>query len=256
MTDEKTLLGGYGTVTILNLGNRAVNNYLIAGEDGYILVDTGYESGYRGFRIKLKKAGVDPKEIRTVFLTHAHDDHAGFLNDVLAVTDARVILHPLAVERLKTGQNSFVGGCSGRLAHAFCLVLAALGKGEHRYPPIREEYLDRLIPIDSEAFREMKLPFRVLETPGHTADHISLLKDDILFCGDAAMNDFPSRNRVIIWIEDPAAFKRSWEVMLSAAPKTICPGHGRPFPASDLKKYLPDLDKIRLYPLINKEGKR
>ncbi len=234
---------------ILNLGNRVVNNWLIPGNDGYILIDTGYENGFRRFQRKLKKAGIRPEEIRTVFLTQAHDDHAGFLNDVLAVTLAKVILHPKAVERLKMGQNSFEGGCSGRLPLFFCRVLALLGKGEHRYPPIREEYLDRLVTTDSEAFKAMRLPFQVLETPGHTTDHISLLKDGTLFCGDAAMNGIPSRKRVIIWIEDPVRYRQSWKKILNAGPEKIFPSHGRPFPAADLKKYLPDLDRIRLYPL-------
>ena len=240
---------------IRNLGNRVVNNWLIPGDDGYILIDTGYEKGFSRFLRKLKKAGIQPEEIRAVFLTHAHDDHAGFLNDVLAVTPARVILHPKAAERLKTGRNSFEGGCSGRLALFFCSILALLGKGEHRYPPIREEYLDRLITTDSEVFRTMNLPFQVLETPGHTADHISLLKDRILFCGDAAMNGFPSRKRVIIWIENLLQFRQSWEKILKAGLEKIFPAHGKPFPASDLEKYLPDLDRVRLYPLKNKSDK-
>ena len=234
---------------IRNLGNRVVNNWLIPGDDGYILIDTGYENGFRRFQRKLKKAGIQPEEIRTVFLTHAHDDHAGFLNDVLAVTPAKVVLHPQAVERLKAGQNSFEGGCSSRLALFFCRVLALLGKGDHRYQPIREEYLDRLVPIDSDAFRAMQPPFQVLETPGHTADHISLLKDGILFCGDAAMNGFPSRKRVIVWIENPLQFRQSWEKILKADPEKIFPAHGKPFPAADLAKYLPALGHIRLYPL-------
>ena len=240
---------------IRNLGNRVVNNWLIPGDDGYILIDTGYENGFRRFQRKLKKAGIQPEEIRIIFLTHAHDDHAGFLNDVLAVTPAKVILHPKAVERLKTGQNSFEGGCSSRLALSFCRILALLGKGEHKYPSIRAEYLARLITTDSEAFRAMRLPFQVLETPGHTADHISLLKDRILFCGDAAMNGFPSRKRVIIWIENLLSFRQSWEKILNANPERIFPAHGKPFPAADLEKYLPDLDRIRLYPLKSRSDK-
>ena len=234
---------------IINLGNRVVNNYLIPGEDGYILIDTGYPNGFRRFRSKLKNANVDPRDIKLIFLTHAHDDHAGFLNDVLSLTDARVILHPKAVDGLKRGQNSFEGGCSSRLAHFFCLILALLGKGEHRYPPIREGFLDRLVPTDSEAFRAMKLPFQVVETPGHTADHIALWKDGILYCGDAAMNGFPSLRRVIIWIENLQQYKHSWETILKLDPTTLYPAHGRPFPAGDLKKYLPYLDRIRIRPL-------
>ena len=238
---------------IINLGSRVVNTWLIGGRDGYTLIDTGYESGFPGFLRKLKKARIDPSEIKLVFLTHAHDDHAGFLNDILRICDAKVILHPKAVEGLKRGQNSFEGGCSGRLAYGFCLLLEALGRGEHRYPPIREEFTDRLVTTDSEAFKAMALPFRVMETPGHTADHISLLQDGALFCGDAAMNGFPSRRRVTIWVEDPKQFKASWERMLSAEPRRIYPGHGRPFGPESLRRYLPALDNIRLYPL--KAGK-
>ena len=52
---------------ILNLGNRAVNNWLIPGENGYILIDTGYEKGFRRFQRKLKTNGIRPDEIKTVF---------------------------------------------------------------------------------------------------------------------------------------------------------------------------------------------
>ena len=229
-----------------NLGTRVINNYLISTEVGYVLIDTGYEGGFRRFANKLNRLHISPKDIRYIFLTHAHDDHAGFLNEILAATDAKVILHPKAIERLKIGQNSFEGGCSSRLAYLFCKIFALCGKGEHKFPAIRPEYLPRLITTDSEEFRTLQLPFKILETPGHTADHISLLIGDTLFCGDATMNNFPSQKRVIIWIENLQQFKQSWQTILAAAPKTIYPAHGKPFPASDLQRYLPELDKIQL----------
>lgn len=231
---------------VYNLGNRVVNNYLVSLDDGgYVLIDTGYAENYPAFRKRLEKTGVSFKEIEYIFLTHAHDDHAGFLNEVLAITDAKVILHPKAIDRLLEGQNSFKGGCSSRLAWLFCQILALFGKGEHKYPPLKKEYLDRLITIDSPAFMALSLPFEVIETPGHTADHISMLKDGILFCGDAAMNGFPSIKRTIIWIEDLEQYKRSWEKMIELNPTLVYPAHGKPFPTSDLKKYQSHLDKIR-----------
>ena len=234
---------------IINLGNQIVNNYLISGKDGHILIDTGYQNGFKRFQRKLKKAGIDPKDIKIVFLTHAHDDHAGFLNDVLDITEAKVILHPKAVEGLKRGQNSFEGGCSSRLAYLFCLILALFGKGAHIYPALREEFMDRLITIDSEAFQTMDLSFQVIETPGHTKDHIALMKDGNMFCGDAAMNNFPSIHRVIIWIENPEQYKQSWETIIKCNPDMLYVAHGKPFRTVDLKKYLPMLDYIRLHPL-------
>lgn len=239
---------------ILNLGSRVVNAWLFRCEDGYVLIDTGYENGFAAFRKKLRRRGIDPKRIRYVFLTHAHDDHAGFLNEVLALTDAKVILHPKAVEGLRRGQNSFAGGCSSRTARAFCGVLALAGKGEHRFPPIRPEFEDRLIPIDSEEFCRLSLPFEAVPTPGHSADHIALRRDDVLFCGDAAMNGFPSRRRTIIWIEDPEQYRRSWETILALGYTTLYPAHGKPFPAEDLRRFLPSLDRIRLFPLPRRGG--
>ena len=79
-------------MTIINLGTRVVNNYLISSESGWILIDTGYAGGFAHFQKRLARYGVHPEEIRYVFLTHAHDDHAGFLNEVLAATGADVIL--------------------------------------------------------------------------------------------------------------------------------------------------------------------
>ena len=234
---------------IINLGNRVVNNYLISTGAGYILIDTGYDGSFPRFIKGLERHRIAPGEIRYVFLTHAHDDHAGFLNDVLAATGAQVILHPRAVEGLKRGQNSFEGGCSSYLAFLFCKVLALFGHGEHCYPPIRAEYLDRLVPIDSDRFRALNFPFEILETPGHTADHIALLADDALFCGDAAMNGFPSVRRTIIWIEDVRQYRQSWQAILQRNPAMLYPGHGKPFRTSDLQKYLKSLDDVKLYPL-------
>ncbi len=196
-------------INLGNRGNRVVNNYLIDYKDGQILIDTGYENGFRRFQRNIKKKDINPDDIKFIFLTHAHDDHAGFLNDVLQATNARVILHPKALDGLRRGQNSFEGGCSSHLAHFFCRILALFGKGEHRYPVIREEFTNRLITIDSDAFRELHFPFEIVETPGHPADHISLIKEDVMFCGDAAMNNFPSIHRVIIWIENLQQYKQS-----------------------------------------------
>ena len=124
---------------ILDLGTRVVNNYLIPCGDGRILIDTGYAGGFAHFQKMLEKNGIRPEEIKYIFLTHAHDDHAGFLNEVLDATGAQVILHPKAIEGLQRGQNSFEGGCSSLLAWLFCQILALFGHGDHRYPSIKEE---------------------------------------------------------------------------------------------------------------------
>ena len=234
---------------IYNIGSRVVNNYLVSYDAGFILVDTGYAGGLPHFMKMLDKHHIQPKQIKYVFLTHAHDDHAGFLNEVLEKTGAEVILHPKAIEGLMRGQNSFEGGCSSFFAWLFCQVLALFGHGNHRYPAIKGKYLKRLIPIDSEQFRTMNFPYEVFETPGHTLDHISMLVGNIVFCGDAAMNGFPSIRRTTIWVEDLELYKRSWEKIIKKDPKMIYPAHGKPFKIADLKKYMKTLEGVKLYPL-------
>ena len=234
---------------IFNIGSRVVNNFLIPFNTGFILVDTGYAGGFTRFKKKLEKHHIRPEQIKYVFLTHAHDDHAGFLNEVLGTTDAEVILHPKAIEGLKRGQNSFEGGCSSRLAWLFCKTLVLFGHGDHRYPAIKDEYLERLVPIDSNRFGMLGFPYEILETPGHTSDHISLLVDDILFCGDAAMNGFPSIRRTTIWVENLEQYKQSWETIIGKNPRMIYPAHGRPFKTEDLRRHVKTLERVKLYSL-------
>jgi len=91
---------------------------------------------------------------------------------------------------------------------------------------------------------EQGIPLKILALPGHTSDSIGLLTEDgELFCGDAAMNGFPSVKRKIIWIENPDDYRNSWDKMIETGAGRIYPSHGRPFPSADLEKYRPYLQK-------------
>lgn len=238
---------------IINLGNRIVNSYLIKTVNGYILIDTGYENQYAPFCKKLRRHGILTEDIDYIFLTHAHDDHSGFLNELLRHTQAKVIMQQSAAVGLRCGQNSFDGGCSTRLALAFCKAMSLAGKGKHLFPPVESQYEERFIFLGDERITGIEKEFsaKIIETPGHTACSISLLFDNgILFCGDAAMNGFPSLHRATIWIENLVDFCRSWETMIDLEPAKIYPGHGRPFDFLDLQRFLPTVQKFRLYPLV------
>lgn len=236
----------------VNLGGRIVNNWLFSAPGGYVLVDTGYEDGFPALCRGLDRRGLSPADLSYVFLTHAHDDHAGFLNQLLHRSGVKAILSPRAADGLKRGRNSFEGGCAGRQALFFCKLMALAGKGEHRFPPVEGAFADRLLFADEASKPALGriLGGRILETPGHTDCSISLLLEDgTLFCGDAAMNGLPSLRRTTIWVGDKAAYRRSWEEIIALEPAGIYPGHGAPFPAADLARYLPSLEGLKLYPL-------
>ena len=236
-------------MSIINAGNIIMNTYVYPCPNGYIMIDTGYEHSLKDVETKLNKKGIKLSDIKYVFLTHAHDDHAGFLNELLGKnTDLKVIMSDKSMPTLKRGQNSFAGGCSTVLAWIFCKLMGLVGKAEHRFPAIDDKYNGRFVEITETNKEELEkiLQGKILFTPGHTADSISLKVDNVIFCGDAAMNDFPSIKRLIIWIEDIADFEKSWDVLLAENADAIYPAHGRPFPRNDLAKYKNHISRIHL----------
>lgn len=234
---------------IINAGNIVMNSYVYPISDGYVMIDTGYEHSMSGVEKKLQKQGVSLSDIKYIFLTHAHDDHAGFLNEMLGkYPSLQVILSEKAIPTLQKGQNSFDGGCSTLFAWIFCKLMGLFGKAEHRFPIVEKKYYDRLITITPSNKEQLEglLQGKIIETPGHTSDSISLKIGDVVFCGDAAMNGLPSSKRFTIWIEDTFAFEKSWETLLGEDVAIIYPAHGNPFAPNDLAKYKSYISKIRL----------
>lgn len=237
---------------IYNVGNRVVNTYVYPTRAGYVMVDTGYEHRFSAVARSLKKQGIALSDIMYVFLTHAHDDHAGFLNELLEkCPHVKVIASDKAIPTLLRGQNSFVGGCSGIGALIFCKFMGLFGKGRHLFPPVDRRHLDRFIEVSPQTQKDAGalLEGKILFTPGHTSDSISLKIDDIVFCGDAAMNGIPSFRRITIWIEDKTQFQTSWDTLIAEHARSVYPAHGAPFDPRDLEKYRRQIDKVKLYAL-------
>ncbi|WP_330397675.1 MBL fold metallo-hydrolase, partial [Clostridioides difficile] len=80
---------------------------------------------------------------------------------------------------------------------------------------------------------EKELNGKIIDTPGHTDDSISLLNDEgVLFVGDSAMNGFPSPHKITIFAESKLEFIQSWKTIINSKPKMIYPGHGTQFELS------------------------
>ena len=139
-------------------------------------------------------------------------------------------------------------------AFLFCQLMALLGNSEHRYPRLSEEHLAKIITLSEDNLSQLEsnLQGKILLTPGHTEDSISLLVDGNLFCGDTAMNGIPSIHKITIWVEDKVALEKSWDVMLASGAKKIYPAHGSPFCPCELRKNKKFIAGLHLRPLKEK----
>ena len=83
-------------------GLRYTLVYAVKAPQGWVIIDAGLntDDGFNAFTGFLKEAGINPHDVRLVFITHGHADHAGLANRFKEYTGA-----PLAIHRLDAGPN-------------------------------------------------------------------------------------------------------------------------------------------------------
>jgi glyoxylase-like metal-dependent hydrolase (beta-lactamase superfamily II) len=143
--------------------------------DGVALFDTGAESTFGNVIAALGKLGIAPEDIRHVFLSHIHFDHAGAAFH-FAHAGAKIYVHPRGAEHLIDPT---------RLVESATRIFGA----------DMERLWGRIGPVPSESVRILEdgnivrlPPFTVkaVATPGHASHHHVYHWDDNLFGGDIA----------------------------------------------------------------------
>ncbi len=228
---------------IIPLGISTV--YLIPCQGGYLQIDTGYDRDYPKYRQGLERKGIDLHEIKYLFLTHHHDDHAGFLNEITRDTPITIIAHENAKELLQNGVNDKSRG--GGYINRFIKVVANIKMrfDPHwtlTFPPFMLRNEDILVKDDDDLLlRRLVVDGQILYTPGHCIDHLSIVMDSgEAFCGDAASSFllWAGLQYCTLFMTDMTASYQSWQKMLEYGAKVIYPAHGKPFPAEKLQQNL------------------
>jgi glyoxylase-like metal-dependent hydrolase (beta-lactamase superfamily II) len=226
------------------------NVHLLPLPEGWLLVDTGYERDRAALLRGLRRAGVALAEIRFLFLTHHHDDHAG-LADWLSRENPglRVIMGNTCARLLATGRNAreFGGGwCSRGMKRVAELYRRVDRHWTLSFPPYHVRPGDIVLPeADSDLSVLLGAPLRALHVPGHTPDSLSLLDSaGNWFCGDAAANylNWAGTRNAPAFVTDFEAFYASWQRMLDLGIRRVWPAHGRDFPPSVLRRRMHALD--------------
>jgi glyoxylase-like metal-dependent hydrolase (beta-lactamase superfamily II) len=227
--------------------------YLVKAPSKYILIDMGYLEDWELFCERLSAVKVSLSEISHIILTHHHDDHCGLLNKIIRENpDIQVVMSYLAKELLLTGENDRTQGggiINWRVKQLLSLKQAYLSvflkkvidkKKNLTFPPYHVRPNDILVKGETQLRSiGINLDGRIVATPGHTIDGISVFFDDgDCVVGDAAANflQFAGTKYCVIFVSDLDEYYQSWRIILSEHARMIFPGHGKPFPVEELNK--------------------
>lgn len=194
--------------------SNAINVLLLENDDGLTLVDTGAPNSVGRIREAIATLGSGPEDLRRIFLTHHHPDHAGGLPDLMQwAPQAELGAPPYEAEII-----------SGRRARD--VPSSAI------FRPVARRQKVPTAPV-GKVLRENDLVsgFRIVPTPGHSLGHVSLLRDPdgLLFTADA-FGCLPRKIRVGVrkaLCTDPQLARRSAQRLLGEDFSTVIFAHGR-----------------------------
>lgn len=152
---------------ILAIRQLDVNIWIIKCGEEFIAFDTGY-TNFEGSKTEIIKKGVNPDQIKHVFITHADMDHAGgLISDDVLFKNARVYLHEKEENMLIGAEKRFKFG-----PIKFRNPISYSGKYELLRDGDKVSIGDSIIEI--------------IHIPGHTPGHSGYLVDgEIFISGDS-----------------------------------------------------------------------
>lgn len=231
---------------------NVTNCFLFEAPHGFVLIDTGYEYEWERFCEQLQAAGVRLDAISHLILTHHHDDHAGLVGKIVEQHPAiRIVMSYQARDLIAQGRNTHPQGgwyTNRRIAVIFPLLMAVRGLLDphkawtHRFPAYHARANDILVSGEPHLHElGIDLPGKILATPGHSPDSISILFDDgDCIVGDAAANvfQFAGAKYCVVSIDDYDEYYANWRTIIAANARQIFPAHGQPFPVAKLVENL------------------
>jgi glyoxylase-like metal-dependent hydrolase (beta-lactamase superfamily II) len=168
---------------------EAIASYLISTSAGFVLIETGPDSTRPRLVQKLASLGIKPTDIKHVFVTHIHFDHAG-ATGWWAQQGAQIYVHHVGAPHLID---------PSRLIQSATRI----------YGDQMDTLWGQIIPIpaekvtsvhDNDVFEIGELRMEAWNTPGHAWHHHTYVVGDIAFTGDVAGVRLPHSQ----WLSVPA----------------------------------------------------
>ncbi len=193
-------------VTIVNVGYRSTNYWVISAGRSRLLVDIGWPGTLGTMKANLQRMDVSLREIRYALATHYHIDHAGLAEELkregvpLLVLDVQVDAIPIMKIWTKPRDNYVDITGDGNLVISF--------------------------DLSRQLLHQIGMSGEILHTPGHSDHCVSLLLDDgSVFTGDLPPEAFAFDNPVAL---------ETWKRLRERGATQVYPGHGPPRSIGDM----------------------
>jgi glyoxylase-like metal-dependent hydrolase (beta-lactamase superfamily II) len=223
------------------------NVCFVGTDEQWVLIDAGFR-GYSQAIFEAARELFGPaRPPAAILLTHAHFDHVGNLRSLLRRWDVPVYAHELELPYL-TGRSAYPP--PDPLAGGGALAWAA------KLYPRRPLNVDGRVEVLPNGGVVPGLSgWRWLATPGHTAGHVSFLRerDGTVVAGDAVIT---TRQESLMAVATqqlelhgpPAYYTQNWyaaaqsvRTLADQRPSALVSGHGRPMSGPSLRSALIDL---------------
>ena len=153
--------------------SQSIASYVIESAGGPIIVETGPHSTFPVLEKGLNQIGFSVEDVRHVFLSHIHLDHAG-ASWVFAEKGAKIHVHPFGLKHLQNPEKLL--NSAKRIYQDQMDALWGTMK------PIPAEQL--IAAEDGDEFSIGGITLQALYTPGHAVHHHAWKLEDIVFSGD------------------------------------------------------------------------
>lgn len=212
-----------------------VNVYLVREGNGWLLIDSGIESDkcFDALVAGLKAHGIEPRELRTILLTHMHPDHVGLATRLIEISGARLLMHEAEhrhlMELLSTGGAWAAAGLrrAGVPGPLQRKILPAVGLMREILRPLQPDTTLRGGEVLETGFDQLE----VVWTPGHSPGHVCLYgrNSRVLFSGDHILTDITPNISWFSGRDTLADFLGSLRRLEPYNIDLVLPSHGEPF---------------------------
>ena len=227
------------TVDLNFLGTEGViASFLLIGDGSAALIETGPTTCLEHLQNGLETNGVSPEDVREVFLTHIHLDHAGASGHLAEILpNATFYVHELGHPHLAD---------PSKLLRSAARIYGE--RMEELWGDARPVPEDRLVVLgDGDEVGAAGGRLVAHDTPGHAYHHLAYFEPDSgsLFAGDVAGIRLPGQSYVRPPTPPPEidveAWVRSIEKIRALGPRTLHPTHFGHY--EDVDRHLSELEQ-------------